>query len=127
MTDPELITRAEAGDAAQVGRLLDAGAPPDAKAQGGETALMRAAARGHREVVERLIAAGAKVDATTDAGNTALMFAAARGHVELLQLLLARGARAEHRNKFGLGAAEWAKWSDRQAEITALLGIEPAA
>jgi ankyrin repeat protein len=127
MADPELIVKAEAGDAAAVERLIATGASPDAKAQGGETALMRAAARGHIEVMQRLLSAGAKIDAATDAGNTALMFAAARGRVDALQMLLAKGARPDHRNKFGLGAAEWAKWSERQREVVALLGIEPAA
>lgn len=127
MADPELIVKAEAGDAAGVARLLASGLAVDAPAQGGETALMRAAARGHLDVLERLLAGGAKIDAVSDAGNTALMFAAARGRVDALQLLLAKGARPDHRNKFGLGAADWAKWSERQREIVALLGVEPAA
>ena len=92
---------------------------------GGETPLMRAAARGHTEIVQRLLAKGARVDATTDVGNTALMFAAARGRVEMLRLLMTSGARPDHRNKYGLGPADWAKWSEREHEVIALLGVEP--
>lgn len=121
----ELLAKAEAGDMAAVDRLLASDASPDQPGPGGETALMRAAARGHAEIVQRLLARGARVDAVTDVGNTALMFAAARGRVEMLRLLMNSGARPDHRNKYGLGPADWAKWSEREHEIVALLGVEP--
>jgi ankyrin repeat protein len=125
MSSHELLATAEAGDAAAVDRLLAGDASPDQPGPGGETPLMRAAARGHTEVVRRLLAKGARVDATTDVGNTALMFAAVRGRVEMLRLLMASGARPDHRNKYGLGPADWAKWSEREPEVIALLGVEP--
>jgi ankyrin repeat protein len=127
MSSLELLAKAEAGDTGAVDRLLAGDASPDQSGPGGETPLMRAAARGHVEIVQRLLAKGAKVDAVTDVGNTALMFAAARGRVEMLRLLMTSGARADHRNKYGLGPADWAKWSEREAEVIALLGVEPRA
>ncbi|HEX6980563.1 MAG TPA: ankyrin repeat domain-containing protein [Alphaproteobacteria bacterium] len=122
MTKPEIFAAAQAGDRDSVMRLLDAGADPDARASGGETALMAAAARGAVDIMEILVARGADVNATTDAGNTALMLAAARGRTEALRFLLVHGAGRDHRNRFGLGAADWAKWSDRSADVLALLG-----
>ena len=106
-------------------RLLAEGADVNARSGGGETALMLAAARGRLDVIGFLIERGADVNAATDAGNTALMLAAARGQVDAVKTLLDRGARAEHRNKFGLGAADWAEWSERQSELLDLLGIAP--
>jgi len=125
MSALELLVKAEAGDAGAVDRLLAGNTSPDQAGPGGETPLMRAAARGHAEIVQRLLAKGARVDATTDVGNTALMFAAARGRVETLRLLMTSGARPDHRNKYGLGPADWAKWSEREHEVIALLGVEP--
>jgi uncharacterized protein len=125
MSKLELLARAEAGDTAGLERLLAANASPDEPGPGGETALMRASARGHDEIIQRLLEKGARVDATTDVGNTALMFAAARGRVDTLRLLMASGARPDHRNKYGLGPADWAKWSEREHEVVALLGVEP--
>ena len=127
MSSSELLAKAETGDTAAVDRLLAANATPDQPGPGGETALMRAAARGHNDVIQRLLAKGARVDAVTDVGNTALMFAAARGRVDTLRLLMASGARPDHRNKYGLGPADWAKWSEREPEVVALLGVEPRA
>jgi ankyrin repeat protein len=123
--EPELLRCAGAGDFAGLSRLLDGGAKPDEPGAGGDTALMRAAARGHASIISQLLARGAAVDAASAVGNTALMFAAASGQVAAVRLLLDHGASPGHRNKYGLGAADWAKWSDRQEEILGFLGVEP--
>ena len=69
MSALELLAKAEAGDAVAVDRLLAAETNPDQPGPGGETPLMRAAARGHTEIVQRLLAKGARVDATTEIGR----------------------------------------------------------
>jgi ankyrin repeat protein len=123
---PALHAAAQTGTHDALTRLLAEGADLNARSPGGETALMLAAARGRVEVIDLLLERGADVNAATDAGNTALMLAAARGQVDAVRALLAHGARADHRNKFGLGAADWAKWSERQGELHDLLGDAPA-
>lgn len=118
---PALHAAAQTGTYAALERLLAEGTAIDARSGAGETALMLAAARGRLDVIGLLIERGADVNAVTDAGNTALMLAAARGQVDAARALVERGARKDHRNKFGLGAADWAKWSDRQEELLTLL------
>ena len=49
------------------------------------------------------------------------MMAAARGHVAVMRHLLAAGADPAQRNKWGLGAADWARWPKNAAEVEALL------
>jgi ankyrin repeat protein len=127
MTLPTLHAAAQTGPYATFARLIAEGADVNARSAAGETALMLAAARGRLEFMGLLIERGADANAATDAGNTALMFAAARGQVDAARLLLDRGARPDHVNKYGLGAADWAKWSDRQSDLLALFGTAPAA
>ena len=122
MNLPALHAAAQTGTCAALAQLLSQGADVNARGSGGETALMLAASRGRLDIMGLLIERGADVNAATDAGNTALMLAAARGQVDAARALLERGASTDHRNKFGLGAADWAKWSDRQGELLTLLG-----
>jgi hypothetical protein len=68
-----------------------------------------------------LLGHGAAVERTSGAGNSALMAAAARGHLEVLRALLEAGADPGHRNRWGLGAADWAQWPANAAEVRALL------
>jgi ankyrin repeat protein len=68
-----------------------------------------------------LLDPGAAVDGSGQVGNTALMEAAARGHLEIVQALLQAGADPAHRNKWGLAAADWARWPANTAEIRSLL------
>ena len=124
---PALHTAAQTGTYAAFARLVAEGTDVNARSEQGETALMLAAARGRLEFIDLLLDRGADVNAVTDAGNTALMFAAARGQVDAARLLLGRGARAGHLNKYGLGAGDWAKWSERQSELLALFGNASAA
>lgn len=118
---------AQVDDAKAIQRLLDAGADPDQADDGGERPLMRAAANGAIGAMTVLLDRGAGVDAVTDAGNTALMFAAARGQIDAVRLLIGRGASTGHRNKYGLGAADWAQWSPRINEILPLLDAPVSA
>jgi len=75
------------GDAAMVRKLLERGAHPDARQQGGWTSLHNAAAQGHVEIVRLLRGRGADVSARTDDGKTAADLAGERGHGVLAESL----------------------------------------
>ena len=66
-----LMKAADRGNAAEVQRLLAAGADVNAKDFDGETALMVAADDGHAAVVKLLLAAGADVNEHDEDGETA--------------------------------------------------------
>jgi len=59
----------------------------------GETALMKAAAKGHWDVCEFLLEEGAKVQHADNEGQTALMWAAAEGHIQTVKGLVAARER----------------------------------
>jgi uncharacterized protein len=80
------------GDLATVLELLRAGADVDARDRYGQTGLMLAAHRGHRDVVEALVAAGADLNVTAKYGLTALMLAVVAGHPEVARALATAGA-----------------------------------
>lgn len=97
------------GDAPAVARLLSAGVAADARlVPGGETSLMRAAARGHEEVARVLLDAGADASARRSDGFTPLILAVFFGHEAMARLLVERGADAHARTSLGTTAARWA-------------------
>jgi ankyrin repeat protein len=87
------MTAARTGKADAVRVLLDHGAMVNAK-EGwhGQTALMWAAAEGHRAVIETLVARGADIRARSNGGFTALLFAAREGRISAVQALVRAGA-----------------------------------
>lgn len=77
------------GDAAMVKVLLEKGARPDERQQGGWTALHNASAQGNVAIVRMLRSAGADAACRTDDGKTAAELADERGHAELAETLRA--------------------------------------
>lgn len=71
----DLHDAAAEGELKRVKRLLEEGAPIDARDAGGATALMRAAVDGHDRVVGALIKAGADLDLRDGEGMSALLHA----------------------------------------------------
>jgi ankyrin repeat protein len=81
------------GNAAIIGRLLDAGDDANAVLTGeAETVLMLTSYTGNADAVKLLIERGADVNAQQIRGQTALMWAAAEGHSAVIKQLLASGA-----------------------------------
>ena len=64
-------------------------------ANGGLTALHRAAAEGQTEIVEQLLDAGAEIERRDDAGQTPLHHAVRSERAQTVALLLARGAEVD--------------------------------
>jgi hypothetical protein len=96
-----LIKAAEAGDAADVRRLLARGASVKARDAAGRTALLAATYGNRPEVAKLLIEAGADVNAQDDIRNSPFLLAGARGHLEILKLTLAAGADLKSTNRYG--------------------------
>lgn len=80
------------GDVIAVWRLLDAGFDVDDRDRHGQTALMRAAHRGHLDVIETLLARGAALDVTAKYRLSALMLAIVAGHADCARVLARAGA-----------------------------------
>ncbi|NGX40447.1 MAG: hypothetical protein KR126chlam4_00269, partial [Candidatus Anoxychlamydiales bacterium] len=70
----------------------------------GKTALMWAAAKGHKEIAHLLIDAEADVNLRGNDGNTALMYAAHEGHKEIVDLLINAEADVNHQDNDGCTA-----------------------
>lgn len=91
--DKKLRKAAKRGDAAEITRLLDAGADiNDAGGFWGNTALGWAADQGHLHCVRLLLERGAKIDATNSLGWSPLVNAIVSNHGEIVDLLLEKGA-----------------------------------
>lgn len=91
--DKKLRKAAKRGDAAEITRLLDAGA--DINSAGGfwgNTALGWAADQGHIHCVRLLLERGAKIDATNSLGWSPLVNAIMSNQGETVDLLLEKGA-----------------------------------
>ena len=121
-----LMRAVEVGDAAEVARLVAAGAATDVPLADGETMLMRAAAKGHADVVRVLLDGGAEVNAKRHDGFTPLLIAAFRGHADVARLLLERGADATARTRVGSTAGAWAA-AHEFAEFAEVLKSAPSS
>jgi ankyrin repeat protein len=88
-------------DAAEVKRLLAAGAKVGEANAYGVTPLQLAAETGNTAIIQLLLAAGADVESPNAEGQTALMSVARTGNVEAAQLLIRRGANVNAAERFG--------------------------
>jgi uncharacterized protein len=95
----DFLTAASQGN---IGRLTELANKVNVDArlsEDGETALHRAASRGHLKAVALLLDRGAKVDSVDGEGVTPLILASYRGQTEVVKLLLERGAAVNAREK----------------------------
>jgi len=93
----KLMELSGAGDLAGVKALLADGVDANAKSADGTTALMVAAAAGHKEVVQTLLAAKSDVNASRkDNSATALAVASQNGHLDVVLALIAAGANINY-------------------------------
>lgn len=97
-----LSSAAFSGNADLVRDLIHQGVDINATDKdGGWTALMNGAARGHITVVQLLLAAGAEIDQELPADTTALSEAAYWGRTEVVKLLISAGADINSTNSSG--------------------------
>jgi ankyrin repeat protein len=80
--------------------LLKRGASPNAKAEGGMTALMFAAESGDLLLVKMLVLNGADLELSYMEGTTPLLIAVLNGHFDVVHFLLEKGADPDHRDDY---------------------------
>lgn len=109
------------GDTEALRRALQDGAEADARDRWGGTAMSHAAGSGDAEAVRLLLEHGGDPNLASEVGNSPLMIAASHGHLEVVRALIEAGADPETKNKWGMGAADWAKWAREPERVLALL------
>ena len=88
----QLLQAVEAGNEAEVRRLLDAKVPVDSVDRTGNTALYFSACRGHAAIAALLLDRGANINAVGPSKDTPLHCAAMLSKPEVAKLLIERGA-----------------------------------
>jgi len=88
-------------NAAEVKRLLKAGANVSLANNYGATPMGLAAEVGNTEIIKLLLEAGANADSPNADGQTALMEVARTGNVQAAELLVQHGAKIDAKEKFG--------------------------
>lgn len=80
--------------------LLKRGADPNAKSEGGMTALMFAAEKGEMLLVKILVLNGAEPDLSYMEETTPLLIAVLNSHFDVVQFLLEKGADPNHKDSY---------------------------
>lgn len=112
----------ERDDAAEVARLLRAGADLTAVNRYGVAPMSLACARGNGEIVELLLQAGADANTALPEGETCLMTAAGTGSLRVVRALLVRGANVNAVESWkGQTALMWAAAEGHSAVVDALI------
>jgi ankyrin repeat protein len=98
--DWNLVESVLRSEPASVLMLLNRGASPDARAEGGTTALMIAAERGDTLIMKLLVLNGADIELTYVENTTPLMVAVLNRQFDAAHLLLRKGANPDHRDDY---------------------------
>lgn len=94
------IKACEIGDIQIVKEFINQGIDIDVKNEVGKTALICAAASGHKDIVALLLQNHAQIDARDNFDSTALIYAAASGHRDVVALLLKHNAQVDIEDDF---------------------------
>ena len=96
-----LIHAASINDTAEVGRLLEAGAPLEFRGDGARTALLAATRANAIEAARALMEHGANVNAKDELKDSAFLYAGTEGLTEILVVTLEHGANVRATNRDG--------------------------
>jgi ankyrin repeat protein len=122
----QMIDEAIGGDLTKdkLENYLKQGADINAKNNEGDTALMVAAYKNHREIVEALSAAKADINAKNRYGNTAVMWAALHGRANAVQALIVADADLNAKDNYSYTALMWAALNNRPAIVELLIAAD---
>jgi ankyrin repeat protein len=120
-TSSELIDAVLEGNARNVTRLLEGGADPNVRTDGGSPLVSQVARRGGADIIAAFVKAGADLEAKDRAGATALMYAAQYGHNDVVNALVAAGANVNAKDSLGWTPLIRAVVGGNAAGVTALL------
>ena len=95
------VGSAKRNDIAVLKLFLNSGIDVNSRDNGGNTALMVASLRGHKEVAKLLISKGADVNAKDKYGRTPLIWASYAAHKEVAELLVSKGADVNVKDEQG--------------------------
>jgi uncharacterized protein len=109
------------GDAAEVTRLIKAGADVKLANSYGATPMALAANTGNAEIIKLLLKAGADVESANAEGQTALMAVARTGNTEAAKALLQHGANINARESWGQQTALMWAAAQKQPQMIKLL------
>ena len=96
-----LLKAAEAGNVAEVRRLLKAGVHVDVRDNRRRTPLMIAVQRSDAALARVLVEAGADINAQDNIKDSPFLLAGARGDVPILKLLIPKGPDYSKVNRYG--------------------------
>lgn len=96
-----LVAAAARGDTREVRRLLDAGAPVNARDASGRNAALAATQGGHVASALLLISRGADVNAQDQRRDSVFLLAGADGLTEIVRAALSAGADLASTNRYG--------------------------
>ena len=122
LVGPLMLAAAEEGDATRLISTL--GYIRNINFKGGdqkETALHKAAARGHMDIVQLLLSKGASIEAKDTDWRTPLHCAALGGHTSTVGLLLSKGASLEVMDTHGWTPSYRAAWYGHTSTVELLL------
>lgn len=85
------------------------------------TALMAAAAFGHKDIAQLLLDKGANPNATNNIGHTSLMLAAKNGNIEIAKILLEKGARVNAQARSGFTPLTYAVMENHISMVQMLI------
>lgn len=116
------------GCCADISALLEAGANPNAIADGGMPMLLEAVRTNQVEAATILLRGGAHANQIDESGQSPLQLAALKGNCDLVRLLLEHGADVDARVEPGaLNALHLAVWTESAKSVRLLLeaGADP--
>lgn len=121
-TPEGFLQAVDAGELESVRLYLEGGMETDLADATGNTALIRAAARGHYPVAEYLLEMGADPDGANSEGRTALIAAADAASPEIMRLLIEKGANITAKDDEGWTAINLAAYNGNSDAVDLLAG-----